>query len=70
MLTAGCAGRSRARLRLHDGGRSRRTGAVRDSGSFQVSAAEVAELHVYMPDESEGEGFPPPRTIFQVVLTP
>jgi len=40
------------------------------SADFQVAAAEVAELVVYMPDASEGEGFPPPRTIFQVVLAP
>jgi hypothetical protein len=40
------------------------------SASFQVTAAEVGELQVYMLDESEGEGFPPPRAVFQVVLAP
>ena len=40
------------------------------SAELFVTAEEVAELDVYMPDESEGEGFPPPRTVFQVVLAP
>lgn len=40
------------------------------SVAFQVTVSEVGQLQVYMPDASEGEGFPPPRTIFQVVLAP
>lgn len=40
------------------------------SAEFDVSEAEVATLEVFMPDASGGEGFPPPRTELQVVLTP
>ena len=40
------------------------------SAEFTVPEAEVGSLVVFMPDESEGEGLPPPRTEFQVVLAP
>ena len=45
-------------------------GAFDASAEFSVTSAEVGVLDVYMPDESEGEGFPPPRTTFQVVVAP
>jgi len=44
--------------------------AFETSADFTVTSAEVGELEVYMPDASEGEGFPPPRAVLQVVLTP
>lgn len=37
---------------------------------FTVPAAQVGYLDVHAPDESEGEGFPPSRTVLPLVLAP
>jgi hypothetical protein len=40
------------------------------SADFAVPRAEVGRLEVFEIDASDGEGFPPPRTVLPVVLAP
>jgi hypothetical protein len=40
------------------------------SVEYDVSEAETGVLEVSAPDESDGEGFPPARTILPLVLVP
>ena len=37
---------------------------------FEVSETEVGRLEVFEEDASDGEGFPPPRTVLPIVLAP
>jgi len=37
---------------------------------FTVAEPTAGRLHVFAPDESGGEGFPPPSTIIPLVLVP
>ena len=40
------------------------------SAHFEISEAEVGLLEVFEPDESDGEGFPSPRTLIPLALVP
>jgi len=37
---------------------------------FETPAPQLGHLHVFLPDVSNGEGFPPPRSVVPVVLLP
>ncbi len=37
---------------------------------FDVREAELGHLEVLAPDQSDGEGFPPPRVVVPLLLTP
>jgi hypothetical protein len=40
------------------------------SAAFTVSAPELGHLEVFEPDESDGEGFPPGRSLIPLILLP
>ena len=40
------------------------------TAAFTVAAPELVHLEVFEPDVSDGEGFPPPRSVIPLVLLP
>ena len=40
------------------------------SADFEVREAALGHLELFEPDESGGEGFPPPRVVIPLLLTP
>lgn len=52
------------------GGGNAGAAAFEFDAEFPVTEPTVAQLEVFEPDESDGEGFPSPRTTIPLVLVP